>query len=73
MKIYLIKRIEMNFRLIKEYITSERGKRVAEIFEQKAIDFLAISEEFPEIGIVEVIEKQIRGFQLTGKQESVTE
>ena len=72
MKIYLIKRIEMNFRLIEEYITSERGKRVAEIFEQKAIDFLAISEEFPEIGIVEVIEK-IRGFQLTGKQESVTE
>lgn len=65
MKIYLTKRAEMNFRSIKEYITSEWGERVAEVFEQKAIDFLDILEEFPDIGVVEVIEKQIRGFQLT--------
>ena len=65
MKIYLTKRAEMNFRSIKEYITSEWGERVAEVFEQKAIDFLDILEEFPDIGVVEVIEKQIHGFQLT--------
>ena len=38
---------------------------MAEAFEQKMVDFLDLLEDFPEIGVVEVIEKQIRGFQLT--------
>ena len=65
MRISLTKRAEKNYRSIKDYITNEWGGRVAEAFEQKMVDFLDLLEDFPEIGVVEVIEKQIRGFQLT--------
>jgi plasmid stabilization system protein ParE len=65
MKIFLTKRAEQNYGSIKEHITKEWGKGVAAAFEQKTTDFLDILEEFPEIGSVEVKEKQIRGFQLT--------
>lgn len=65
MKISFTKRAEKNYRSIKEYITNEWGERIAEAFEQKTVDFLDLLEDFPEIGVVEVIEKQIRGFQLT--------
>ena len=65
MRISLTKRAEKNYRSIKDYITNEWGERVAEAFEQKTVDFLDLLEDFPEIGVVEVIEKQIRGFQLT--------
>ena len=65
MKIFFTKRAEKNYRSIKEYITNEWGEPVADAFEQKTVDFLDILEDFPEIGVVEVIEKQIRGFQLT--------
>jgi plasmid stabilization system protein ParE len=64
MKISFTKRAEKNYRSIKEYITNEWGEKVAGAFEQKTIDFLDLLEDFPEIGVVEVIEKQIRGFQL---------
>jgi len=65
MRISLTKRAEKNYRSIKDYITKEWGERVAEAFEQKTVDFLDILEDFPEMGVVDVIEKQIRGFQLT--------
>lgn len=65
MRIFLTRRAEKNFRSIKEYITNKWGDKVAEAFEQKTIDFLDLLGDFPEIGVVEVIEKQIRGFQLT--------
>ncbi|KYG80712.1 plasmid stabilization system protein ParE [Roseivirga ehrenbergii] len=65
MKILLTKRAERNFHSIKEYIKKEWGTRVAEAFEQKAVDFLDLLEGFPEIGTVEVVEKKIYGFQLT--------
>ncbi len=64
MKISFTKRAEKNYRSIKEYITNEWVEKVAGAFEQKTIDFLDLLEDFPEIGVVEVIEKQIRGFQL---------
>jgi plasmid stabilization system protein ParE len=65
MKIFLTKRAEKNFRSIKEYIVNEWGERVAEAFEAKTADFLDLLEDFPELGVIEVVEKQIRGFQLT--------
>lgn len=65
MKISLTKRAERNFNSIKRYIAKEWGERVAEIFEQKTVDFFDLLIDFPEIGTVEVSEKQIRGFQLT--------
>ena len=65
MRISLTKRAERNYRSIKDYITNEWGERVAEAFEQKTVDFLDLLEDFSEIGVVEVSEKKIRGFQLT--------
>ncbi len=65
MRISLTKRAQRNYRSIKEYITNEWGERVAEAFEQKIIDFLDILEDFPEIGVIEIPEKKIHGFQLT--------
>ncbi|MEJ0057387.1 MAG: hypothetical protein WDN75_18060 [Bacteroidota bacterium] len=60
----------MKYSLIREYIANEFGEKVAEIFEQKTIDFLDLLEKFPEMGTLEVTEKEIRGFQLT-KQTKV--
>lgn len=65
MKIALTKRAERNFNSIKKYIAKEWGEKVAEAFEQKTVDFFDLLIDFPEIGTVEVHEKQIRGFQLT--------
>lgn len=38
---------------------------MAEDFQQKTILILDLLEIFPEMGVIEVHEKQIRGFQLT--------
>jgi plasmid stabilization system protein ParE len=65
MKIFFTKRANKNFHSIKERIFVKYGERVAEAFELKLDNFLDILENFPEIGSVEVIEKQIHGFQLT--------
>lgn len=65
MRIFLSTRAEKKYRSIKEYIGNEWGEKIAEAFEQKTIAFLNLLEDFPEMGAVEVIEKQIRGFQLT--------
>ena len=65
MRVSLTKRAERNYRSIKSHIESEWGEGVAEAFERKAINFLDLLEDFPEIGTMEFSEKQIRGFQLT--------
>ena len=65
MKVFLTKRAEKSYLTIKQYIVHEWGERVAEVFEQRLIDFLDLLENFPEMGVVGVPEKQIRGFQLT--------
>jgi len=65
MRVLFTKRAEKKYRAIKEYIVNEWGDRVAEAFEQKTIDFIDILADFPEIGTIEALDKQIRGFQLT--------
>lgn len=65
MKIFFTKRADKNFHLIRDRIFVEYGGKVAEAFELKTINFLDILENFPELGSLEVKEKQIRGFQLT--------
>jgi len=65
MRISFTKRAQRNYNLIKIYLTEEWGKATAEAFEQKTIDFLDLLKEFPELGSIELFEKQIRGFQLT--------
>lgn len=65
MKIVLTKRAIKKYHSIKDFISSEWGISIATAFEQKTISFLDLLEEFPEIGELEYLEKQIRGFQLT--------
>jgi plasmid stabilization system protein ParE len=65
MNIVFTKRAINNYSSIKDYIIKEWGKKVADAFEQKTFDFLDLLEDFPEIGTIELPEKQIRGFQLT--------
>lgn len=65
MKISLTKRAERNYYSIKEYVIQEWGEQVAETLEQKIIAFLDLLEIFPEIGVLEISDKEIRSFQLT--------
>jgi plasmid stabilization system protein ParE len=65
MRITLSKRATKSFLSIKNYIEGKWGGLVASAFEQKVIDFLDLLELFPEMGVIEVREKNIYGFQLT--------
>ena len=50
MRVSLTKRAQYNYRSIKDHIKSEWGEGVAEAFERKAMNFLDLLEDFPEIG-----------------------
>ena len=65
MKVFLTQRAVNSYTAIKGYIVNEFGEKVADAFEQKIIDFFDLLESFPELGTLEVAEKQIRAFQLT--------
>lgn len=65
MKVFLTVRALKNFHAIKGYITDEWGEKVAGIFETKTLNFLELLVYFPEIESIEVLSKNIRGFQLT--------
>ena len=62
MKIFFTKRAEIDFITIKKFIEIKWGIRVSEAFETKTFDFLDLLEDFPEMGSLEVKEKNIRGF-----------
>ncbi|RDC64372.1 type II toxin-antitoxin system RelE/ParE family toxin [Adhaeribacter pallidiroseus] len=70
MNILLTKRAERSYKAIREYIQQEWGDKVAEAFEQKIVDFLALLKSFPEMGSIAVADKKIYGFQVT-KQTQV--
>jgi plasmid stabilization system protein ParE len=63
------KRAESSYRSILDYITSEFGSQTAKVFKQKTIDFLGLLAKFPEVGSLEIKEKNIRGFQMTKPPE----
>jgi len=65
MTIKFTKRAKTNFESIKKYLQNEWGSNVVRAFEQKTMDFLALLEQYPLAGSVEVKEKQIRGLLLT--------
>jgi Plasmid stabilization system protein len=65
MRVLVTKQAEKTYRSIKAYIIEEWGEKVAEAFEQKTVDFLNLLSKFPEMGTLEVPEKQIRGFLLS--------
>lgn len=63
MKVFLTRRAERNYQLIKEYITKEFGGKTAATFGQKADETFKLLEDFPKMGPVE--SNDIRGFQLS--------
>ena len=63
MKVYLTRRAELNYNLIKDYIALEWGEKTAEEFSQKTDKLFQLLEDYPEMGPIE--KDNIRGFQLT--------
>lgn len=55
------KRAEKDFELISNYIEMQFGSNAAIRFKTLVIEFAAILQTFPEIGSLEVEEKNIRG------------
>ena len=65
MKIYWTKRSENGFKEIYFYIQEEFGHNSSQKFKDKVFDFLELLQRYPELGTLEVPDKQIYGFQLS--------
>ncbi len=64
LKVKWSKYADQSFDQILEYLQSEWGANVTRAFVRRTYDFLDLLAEFPEIGSMENVEKQIRGFVL---------
>lgn len=62
LKIYWSKKAEIKFDKILVYLVDNWGDNVTSNFVKKVFNFLDILKEFPEIGTLELEEKNIRGF-----------
>lgn len=62
LEIFWSKRADSKFDKILDYLSLEWGERVTGAFVKKVYDFLDILVEFPEIGTLENVERNIRGF-----------
>ena len=49
MKVFLTRRAEKDYELIKDYITQEWGDKTAETFTKKADEIFQLLESFPEM------------------------
>ncbi len=65
MKLVWTRRAEKSFHKILNHILQKFGEPASITFSSKAKDFTKLLLEFPEMGTMEVKNKQIRGFQLT--------
>jgi plasmid stabilization system protein ParE len=65
MKAFFTKRANKSFSNIKDYLIEEWSESVALAFEQRTIDFLDLIERFPEMGVVEIAQKNLRSYLLT--------
>lgn len=64
------KRAEKKFDQIIQYLLIEWNEQVTATFVKKVYDFIDTLADFPEIGIIENKEKEIRGFTII-KQVSI--
>jgi len=62
LEIFWSKRADNKFDKILDYLSTEWGERVTSAFVKKVYDFLDVLVEFPEIGTLENVERNIRGF-----------
>ncbi len=58
------KRADKSFDRIIEFLQTGWGEQVVRAFVKKTYDFLDILAEFPEIGSIQVKDREIRGFTL---------
>ena len=65
MKVVWTKTAERRLQEILFYIQEEFGDNAKMHFRSRAMDFTKLLPEFPEIGTLEVKEKNLRAFQLT--------
>jgi plasmid stabilization system protein ParE len=64
MEIFVTKRAEKNYHSVLKYIQDNFGNTVSKIFEDKVVLFFDLLEIFPEIGIEEDSDKQLRSFPI---------
>lgn len=65
MKLIWTKKAQRRLGEILDYIEKEFGATARQSFRDKARDFTRVLIEFPEMGAIEIKEKNLRGFQLT--------
>jgi plasmid stabilization system protein ParE len=65
MKLVWTEKAQRRMGEILEYIDREFGAKAKQTFREKTQDFTRILIEFPEMGALEIKEKNLRGFQLT--------
>lgn len=65
MELVWTKRAEKKFSEILNHIEDEFGSIARQSFRSKTRDFTALLVEFPEIGPIEIRDKNLRSFQLT--------
>ena len=58
-------RAEKSFRKIVEYLDMSFGERTTQNFVQRTFSIIDILSEFPEIGTLELKDKNVRGFVIT--------
>jgi plasmid stabilization system protein ParE len=67
MKLVWTEKAQRRIGEVLEYIEREFGAKARQIFIEKTQDFTRILIEFPEMGTLEIKEKNVRGFQLTNQ------
>ena len=67
MKLVWTEKAQRRIGEVLEYIEREFGAKARQIFLEKTQDFARILIEFPEMGTLEIKEKNLRGFQLTNQ------
>ena len=67
MKLVWTEKAQQRIGEIFEYIEREFGAKARQTFREKTQDFTRILIQFPEMGTLEIKEKNLRGFQLTNQ------
>ena len=67
MKLVWTEKAQQRIGEVLEYIERAFGAKARQIFIEKTQDFTRILIEFPEMGTLEIKEKNLRGFQLTNQ------
>lgn len=65
MKLIWTRKVRNRFAVILDYIEKEFGETARQHFRTKTKEFTILLKEFPQMGALEIRDKNLRGFQLT--------